>query len=233
MRFFISSSTEQLSVAEALEQNLASENMEPTLWRRDTHKASQYNLESLLKQADVSDFAVFVFNPDDRLRKHKKTFSVVRDNVLFEFGLFMGILGRDHCFIVHSQEVKPDLPSDLQGLSTLQYKLRLDGNLGRTLGPVTTKIKNLAFEVATSGVSELTDNDEKMLEICIKKNSPSNHAAKVFGTRQDDNVDNICMRLVRLLEHGLIKRAGPSEIETTEKGKLLLKMQKTHRMSGN
>jgi predicted nucleotide-binding protein len=47
-----------------------------------------------------SDFGVFVFPPDDVVRMRKKEHQAIRDNVIFELGLFIGRLGRERNFIV-------------------------------------------------------------------------------------------------------------------------------------
>ena len=82
-RFFISSSSEQLSIGKALEATLEADGFEPTLWPREVHGASQYNLEALLREAAMSDFAIFVFAPDDQVSIRGETFRVVRDNMRF------------------------------------------------------------------------------------------------------------------------------------------------------
>jgi predicted nucleotide-binding protein with TIR-like domain len=46
----------------------------------------------------------------------------VRDNVLFECGLFMGRLGRDRVFIVYDQTIKLKIPSDLAGITLAPYE---------------------------------------------------------------------------------------------------------------
>ena len=164
LRFFLSSSSEQRDVAKALEANLAAEDFEPTLWTREAHEASQYNLEALLSETKSSDFAVFVFAPDDQATIRGAVVSVVRDNVLFELGLFIGALGRDRCFIVLPTEQSIHLPSDLAGLTTLKYALgRSDGNFRRSLGPVATSIADLARATAGAAASEFTANDLKLL----------------------------------------------------------------------
>lgn len=233
IRFFLSSSTEQLLIAKALEENLEAEKFEPTLWVREGHSASQYNLESLFKQAGSSDFAVFIFTPDDEVKMRDKTFNIVRDNVLFELGVFMGILGRERCFIVHSEEEMPEFPTDLKGINTLTYKIRSDDNLSRSLGPATTKIKNLAYETSAGAISKLTNNDLKLLQACKYTSMPSNQAYKAFGSMPEVWDDKLCMRFVRLLQHGVIKRAGATEIESTEKGKLLLENQRNRQIDND
>jgi hypothetical protein len=222
IRFFLSSSSEQLPIAKALEANLAADDFEPTLWSREVHGASQYNLEALLSEARSSDFAIFVFAPDDQVTISGEAFSVVRDNVLFELGLFIGTLGRDRCFIVQSTEHSMRLPSDLDGLTTLKYdQRRSDGNLRRSLGTVATTIADLARATAGAAASEFTNNDLKLLRSCKDLSMPSNQAFKAFGSMPVAWDDKLCMRFVRLLEHGLIKRTGATEIETTRRGNLL------------
>jgi Predicted nucleotide-binding protein containing TIR-like domain len=222
MRFFLSSSSEQLQIAKALEANLSQEGFEPTLWSREAHRASEYNLEALLREASSSDFAVFVFAPDDQVTIRGGSFSVVRDNVLFELGLFIAALGRNRCFIVRGAEQPMRLPSDLDGLTMVKYDhQRSDGNFRRSLSPVTTIIADLARNIAVAAQSEFTDNDLKLLQSCKDLSMPSNQAFKAFGSMPAAWDDKLCMRFLRLLEHGLIKRTGATEIEVTRKGRLL------------
>ncbi len=51
-----------------------------------------------------------------------------RDNVLFELGLFMGALGREHTFIVHCHDEQLDLPSDLAGVAVERFGRRRDSD---------------------------------------------------------------------------------------------------------
>lgn len=221
IRFFLSSSSEQLPIAKALEANITEEGFEPTIWSRGVHSPSQYNLEALLKVASFSDFAIFIFAPDDEATMRGEKFSVVRDNVLFELGLFIGILGRDHCFIVQSSEPSMRWPSDLHGITAVKYQPRSDGNLSRAVGPVLTTIVNYVLETTRIKVSKFTNNDLKLLQSCKYPSMPSNQAAKAFGSTPDASVDKLCMRFVHLLEHGLIKSAGATEIEATLKGNMV------------
>jgi len=221
-RHFLSSSSEQKAIGQALEANLADEGFEPTLWSREAHGAAQYNLEALLAQAMSSDFGVFVFAPDDEVRIRGKEHGVVRDNVLFELGLFIGALGRSRCFIVQADKVEMRLPSDLDGLTTLKYDLqRSDGNLRRSLGPTTTRIAHLSREAAAAATAEFTSNDLKLLQACRDLSMPSNQAFKAFGSTPAAWDDKLCMRFPRLMEHRLVKCTGPTEVESTRKGRLL------------
>ena len=227
IRFFLSSSSEQLPVAKALEANLTGEGFEPTLWSREAHGASQYNLEALLSEAKSSDFAIFLFTPDDEVTIRGNVFSVVRDNVLFELGVFIGVLGRNRCFIVQSIERPMRLPSDLEGITTLKYDpRRSDQNLRRSVGPIVTTLTDLALTTAKAAESEFTINDLKLLQSCRNLSMPSNQACKAFGFMPSAWDDKLCMRFVRLLERGLIKSTGPTEVETTRSGNLLTELNK-------
>jgi hypothetical protein len=214
-----------LPIGKALEANLVAEGFEPTLWSREAHSASEYNLEALLREAASSDFGIFVFAPDDHVDIRKETFGIVRDNVLFELGLFIGALGRDHCFIVRDAERPMRIPSDLDGLTHLKYdRKRSDDHLRRALGPVTTTIADLARKVAVGTASEFSDNDLKLLRACKDISMPSNQAFKAFGSMPVAWDDKLCMRFLRMLAHSLIKCTGPTEIESTRKGYLLAEL---------
>ena len=93
-RVFIGSSVEGLSVAYPVQQNLLHE-AEVTIWDQGVFELSRTTMESLTKILSESDFAIFVFSPDDLVRIRNVTVPAVRDNVLFEFGLFIGKLGRE------------------------------------------------------------------------------------------------------------------------------------------
>lgn len=77
-----------------------------------------------MEKAETVDFAIFIFTPDDLIiiRDEKKL--VVRDNILFELGLFTGTIGKRRCFIVKPRDVELHFPTDLLGLTPADY----DGN---------------------------------------------------------------------------------------------------------
>lgn len=139
---FIGSSTETLSVAYAIQENLEYDT-EPTVWTQGIFALSKSTLGSLLKALDSSDFAVFVFAPDDLAFLRKTEAHIPRDNVVFELGLFMGRLGPDRVyFITPRGDEKLHLPTDLLGITPGNYDPgRSDGNLVAALGPTCNKIR--------------------------------------------------------------------------------------------
>lgn len=87
-RVFIGSSVEGLNVAYAVQQNLLHE-AEVTVWAQGVFELSKTTIESLNKTLSENDFAIFVFSLDDLINIKDTIKSTVRDNVLFEFGLFI------------------------------------------------------------------------------------------------------------------------------------------------
>jgi predicted nucleotide-binding protein len=66
---------------------------------------------------------------------------VARDNVVFELGLFLGALGPRHVGIIQPRDAGLTLPSDLAGVTRLDYGYsRTDQNLRAAIGPEAARI---------------------------------------------------------------------------------------------
>jgi hypothetical protein len=91
-----------------------------------------------------NDFGVFIFSPDDVTRIREETWATVRDNVLFELGLFIGRLGADRSFFVVPQDVSDlHLPGDLKGITYATYDSeRSDGNWRAAVGTASADIRS-------------------------------------------------------------------------------------------
>lgn len=140
-RVFIGSSSEGLHIAEVIQLGL--ENVaECTIWSQGVFGLSGGTLETLVNKASHYDYAILVLTPDDVTTKRDNTRNMPRDNVLFELGLFMGVLGRSHTFIIYGREEELELPTDLAGITAATYSRRSDSNLQASLGPVCTRIKS-------------------------------------------------------------------------------------------
>lgn len=140
---FLGSSIEGLNTAYAIQQALDYD-AEPTVWSQGLFQPSQSVLFELVKSLSRFEFAVFVFSPDDTVKLRGTEFLAVRDNVIFELGLFMGALGPSRCFYLVPRSVGAlHLPSDLAGITPLTYNAaRSDGNLLAALGPACNEIRN-------------------------------------------------------------------------------------------
>ncbi|TBW03655.1 TIR domain-containing protein [Azotobacter chroococcum] len=139
-RVFVGSSTEGLPVAEAIQLGLDN-SAEVTVWNQDAFALSSTAIESIVDTAARYDFAVLVLTPDDLTIRQGASQSSPRDNLIFEVGLFTGILGRARTFVVFPRDVPMHQPSDMAGVTAATYSIRSDGNLVAALGPVCTRIK--------------------------------------------------------------------------------------------
>ena len=121
-RVFIISSVEALPVARAIQECFVHDSVNVVVWTDGVFRASQYAVESLAQQLDVSDFGVAVAQADDLVKSRGEEKAVPRDNVLFELGLFIGRLGRHRTFLLEPLREGVKLPSDLTGITTIPYK---------------------------------------------------------------------------------------------------------------
>jgi predicted nucleotide-binding protein len=115
-RVFIGSSVEGLSIAYSIQQNLTHD-AEVTVWDQGVFELSSATIESLLKILDDSDFGIFVFSNDDIKQIRGKELNTIRDNVLFEFGLFIGKLSRERVYFIIPTDTELHLPTDLLGIT--------------------------------------------------------------------------------------------------------------------
>ena len=141
-RMFIGSSVERLPIANTLQQNLEYD-VEATVWNQAHFRLSRSTIESLLEALRSTDFGVFVFSPDDVAKIRGKQSRVVRDNVIFELGLFIGLLGRERSYyVIPRYQQNFHLPTDLIGVTPATYDAnRSDKSLKAALGPACEEIR--------------------------------------------------------------------------------------------
>src|SRR5688500_19478687 len=126
-RIFLGSSGKQAKLLAALTRGLEDvAHVEP--WTTSFNPGTT-TLERLLELTREVDFAAFVFAQDDwttntlaaPAAEQAATAGQAspRDNVVFEAGLFGGVLGMRRTFILHASGAK--LPTDLLGLTSIRY----------------------------------------------------------------------------------------------------------------
>ncbi len=147
-RIFLGSSAEHLAVLEQVENALKSIG-DCQRWT-GAFTTNKSNLDSLIQQTRISDFSVLIAMKDDILIEKGQTKEVARDNMIFEFGLFLGAAGIRKSFLLVEEGI--DLPTDLDGITMHKFtqqagkynsldevcktliKTILDNNAGSELG---------------------------------------------------------------------------------------------------
>jgi CRP/FNR family cyclic AMP-dependent transcriptional regulator len=146
-RLFIGSSAEGLAVARAIQDGLAHEQLVTTIWTDNVFGASHFPLEDLENQISTSDFAALVLSPDDVVISREEKNSAPRDNVVFELGLSMGALLHRRVFLVSPRGKELKIPTDLLGLTPLQYSDGKPEDIAARLGPTCNAIRKRVVEL--------------------------------------------------------------------------------------
>lgn len=120
-KLFIGSSVEALPIARAINDELQFD-FDIKLWNTGIFRIGYSSLEDLIKELNTTDFASFVFFPEDNLCKKNETKLSVRDNVIFEYGLFLGRLGRDRTSFCKLRNSNMHLPTDLAGINGGEFE---------------------------------------------------------------------------------------------------------------
>ena len=181
-RIFLGSSGAQAKLLRALERGLEDvADVEP--WTT-TFNPGTTTLGRLLELTREVDFAAFVFAQDDWTTRGDAVAggsagqASPRDNVVFEAGLFGGVLGMRRTFILHASGAK--LPTDLLGLTCVRYdgsataaevrvicqKLRnAIGNEGRA-----SRIEGMWWQFSLTQRTELEPSALSLLKITRDRN---------------------------------------------------------------
>jgi Predicted nucleotide-binding protein containing TIR-like domain len=153
-RIFIGSSGQQVKLLQALTRGLQDvAQVEP--WTTSLTPGTS-TLERLVEIAHRVDFAAFVFARDDWTTVNAAAAAASggaqespRDNVVFEAGLFGGVLGMRRTFILHAKGSK--LPTDLLGLICIRY--------GDAATPGEMKVLNQKLREAIEGEGRIARID--------------------------------------------------------------------------
>ncbi|MBF01075.1 TIR domain-containing protein [Flavobacterium coralii] len=122
-KIFIGSSSEGAKVADQIRDRINSELgdwVECETWKDGgVFSLNRGTLESLVKASRKYDYGIMLASKDDVVVKRYRLFHAMRDNVLFEMGLFLGSLGLQRAFLITHD--KTSLPSDFNGVTVVKY----------------------------------------------------------------------------------------------------------------
>jgi hypothetical protein len=116
-RVFIGSSQEGLDRAKQTCQILSNDSISAVLWST-VFEPGYLTFEALENMLTECGAAVFIVTPDDTATVRGKSICVPRANVMLEFGLVAGRLGRHSVAICRYGGA--ELPSDLRGLTVIE-----------------------------------------------------------------------------------------------------------------
>ena len=140
---FIGCAVEGLKIAEQIQVGLSHADVIPQIWTNNVFTAGTGTMEALEERIRTADFGVLVCTADDQVINVTRGVDMValRDNVILELGMCIGAMGRKRAFLVRPRGTELKIPTDLLGITPIDYKADDPANLAVHLGPVCTQIK--------------------------------------------------------------------------------------------
>jgi hypothetical protein len=130
-KLFIGSSSEGLTIATQLKQNIETECgswIDSEVWNESgVFSLNKNALDSLVKASRKYDYGILVATKDDIVKSRGKQSPVPRDNVMFEMGMFLGSLGLTRAFLLVEKGSK--LPTDYNGVTVSYFERSVVGSL--------------------------------------------------------------------------------------------------------
>jgi predicted nucleotide-binding protein len=140
---FLGSSSENLDIAREIQNSFSHDSFVVKIWSSGVFQVSSTPIESLVKTVSESDFGVIILNPDDKIISRDKEMLGPRDNVVFELGLFIGHLGRERTILVIPRAKDIKIPTDLLGVTPLEYSEGPPDTLVSRMGPVSNELRKI------------------------------------------------------------------------------------------
>ncbi len=138
-KIFIGSSKEGHQVAEQIKNAINKQFgdwIECETWKDGKVFSQNKNtLDCLVRASRRYDYGILVASKDDIALKRLRFYNTMRDNVLFEAGLFLGSLGLQRAFLITSDSIS--LPSDYFGVTVIKYNKK---NLQNRIESIVTEI---------------------------------------------------------------------------------------------
>jgi predicted nucleotide-binding protein len=128
MLVFLASSTESLDRLREVASWLEASGADVLPWDAPhLFQLGENTLDALVRISKSVDAAVFIFGEDDKIWYRSDTLQQPRDNVLIEYGLFVGVLGPKRAIIAKSGS--PKTASDLHGLTCVDVSTQKASSL--------------------------------------------------------------------------------------------------------
>lgn len=136
---FIGSSVEGLPVARAIAGMLETD-CRILQWTGSPFSPGKPLVQSLRGLAEEADWAVFILTPDD-MSLRREGGEQIQQNILFELGLFIGMIGIDRTMLLCPSGPELRIPSDIQGLATLSYGVIREPGIEPSVAPAVAQLR--------------------------------------------------------------------------------------------
>ncbi|MDF2438278.1 MAG: hypothetical protein K0Q95_2654 [Bacteroidota bacterium] len=120
-KIFIGSSTEGLDVARKIKTALKFDAHVDTWADGLFDRPGQAYIEVLENMLGKYEYGIFVFTPDDNIFTRGQISKIPRDNVIFEYGMFLGRHTRNKAFFIVPRGVDIKIMTDVLGITSLDY----------------------------------------------------------------------------------------------------------------
>lgn len=141
-KIFIGSSTEGLNIARKVKKGLKFDAHVETWAEGIFDKPSQTYIEILENAVLQYNYGIFVFTPDDKIYSRGKESNIPRDNVIFEYGMFLGKHTRNKVFFIKPRGVDIKIMTDMLGVTSLDYDPTHE-NLTAAVGDACEEIREI------------------------------------------------------------------------------------------
>jgi Predicted nucleotide-binding protein containing TIR-like domain len=206
-KVFIASSSKALDYATAIKNHINND-CEAYVWRDVEDYPSKTITDWVFNLASNYDFGIFVFSNDDTATIDNEEQEIVRDNVLFELGLFVGRLGFERCNLLRPNIKNFRLPSDLNGVFEKKFDIPerkefqlISSELRVPCAKINDEIKKRWSKILEEKNKALTperiaaicyrfNNDKRLYEFLLVKSSDEGHSRRGFPKKPFDKNEN-------------------------------------------
>ena len=148
-RIFIGSSKEALPIARKIKSGLKYDAHVDTWADGIFDEPGKAYIEVLEEMLNNYEYGIFVFNPDDKVFSRGKKLSIPRDNVIFEYGMFLGKHSRKKAFFILPRGIDVKIMTDVLGITCLEYD-PTNPNLQSAVADACDQIRDLILKRANS-----------------------------------------------------------------------------------
>lgn len=144
-KMFLGSSDESSNYLTKIEDQLK-EVVEFITWNKKVFDPALGNyLNDIIMGIEKSNCALFLFSSDDKRIMRGKEENITRDNVVFETGIAIGLLGKERVFIIAEKDTA--LPKDLDGLTIFKITPDVTGSFDKSLEHETARLKKILISL--------------------------------------------------------------------------------------